>query len=494
MGQLRFIVPAPERLADHGRELAFVAGADGIPWEGRARLEGNLLTIDRDQRESGWTYVAWRVPKRGVLMLCTGSLMERAQPYLLPIELARGTLTRLRNQSAAWQQAGMTLPAAYINKTRQAMTKLVAALTDRKSEASACALADESLHLGLEAADQLATSYAQQVLEIRRGQHNVLPTLLGTRLEAPPPRDVSDDLSAFCNTSLITPRWPVVEPESGEFDWQLADGAVHWARERGQRICIGPLVQLDRPSLPDWLFLMAADFEEVLEYVLQYVDAVVQRYRGRVHLWHVAARMNLPMGFELDEEQRLKLTVEAIDRVRQLDPRTPMIVSFDRPWAEYIAAEDQELTPLHFADTLVRGGVGLAGIGLELNLGYWPGGSAMRDLLEISRLIDRWSQLGVPLVLQLTLPSQDTPDPLARHYEKPQYCQPFAPFNRTEQAAVVLKLATLLLAKQPVQALFWNQLRDDTAHDFPQGGLIDHAGKLKPLAAALTKLRNELLS
>ncbi|WP_254507667.1 endo-1,4-beta-xylanase [Anatilimnocola floriformis] len=493
MGQLRFIVPAPERLAQHGRELAYVAGADGIPWEGRAKLDGKLLTIDRDQRESGWTYVPWHVPKRGVLMLCTGSLMERQQAYSLPIELARGTITRLRNQAAAWQQAGMNLPPAFVNSSRLATAKLIAAITERKEEAAA-ALADESLLHGLDAADHLAVSYTQQVLDIRRGQHSVLPTLLGARLEKAPAKEIADELAAASNTSLISPRWPIVEPEPGQFAWENTDGALQWARERGQRVCLGPLVQLDRASLPDWLFLMADDFDEVLEYVLQYLEAVVQRYRGRVHLWHVAARMNLPTGIAMDEEQRLKLTVEAIDRVRTLDPRTPMVVSFDRPWAEYIAAEDQELTPLHFADTLVRGGLGLAGVGLELNLGYWPGGSAMRDLLEISRLIDRWSQLGVPLVLQLTMPSNDAPDPLARHHEKPHYCQPFGPFTPTEQAAVMKKLGMLLLAKQPVQAVFWNQVRDDSPHDYPLGGLVDMGGKLKPLVPVLAKLRADLLS
>lgn len=494
MGQLRFTVPAPERLAAHGRELAFVAGTDGIPWEGRARLEGNLLTIDRDQRESGWTHVAWHVPKRGVLMLCTGSLMERPQPYLLPVELARGTITRLRNQSAAWQQAGMNLPPAFVASSRLATTALIAALTEKGPEAEVCRLADESLAHALDAADHLALGYTNQVLEIRRGQHAVLPTLLGARLETAPAKEIADELAAATNTSLITPRWPLVEPEAGDFDWTATDAAVQWARERGQRICFGPLVQLDRPSLPDWLYLMAGDFDEVLDYVLQHVERVVQRYRGRVHLWHVAARMNLPAGIELDEEQRLKLTVEAVDRVRTLDSRTPMIVSFDRPWAEYVAAEDQELTPLHFADTLVRGGLGLAGIGLELNLGYWPGGSAMRDPLEISRLVDRWSQLGVPLVLQLTMPSQNTPDPLARHHEKPGYCQPFHPFTPTEQAAVINRIGTLLLAKQPVQALFWNQVRDDAPHDYPHGGLIDLGGKPKPVLSVLAKLRSELLS
>ena len=149
---------------------------------------------------------------------------------------------------------------------------------------------------------------------------------------------------------------------------------------------------------------------------------------------------------------------------------------------------------MHCAVTLVRGGLGVAGVGLELYLGYWPVGSAMRDLLEISRLIDRWSQLGVPLVLQLTMPSQDTADPLARHHEKPHYCQPFGPFTPTEQAAVLKKLGMLLLAKQPVQALFWNQVRDDSPHDYPLGGLVDMGGHLKPLVSVLAKLRADLLS
>ena len=64
----------------------------------------------------------------------------------------------------------------------------------------------------------------------------------------------------------------------------------------------------------------------------------------------------------------------------------------------------------------------------------------------------------------------------------------------TEQAAVMKKLGMLLLAKQPVQALFWNQVRDDSPHDYPLGGLVDMGGKLKPLVSVLAKLRAELLS
>jgi hypothetical protein len=161
---------------------------------------------------------------------------------------------------------------------------------------------------------------------------------------------------------------------------------------------------MDKHALPDWLFL-DDDFEEVQSSVLEFIEAVAQRYRGKVNLWHVAARMNQDGAFEYSEEQRLRLVVEAVDRVRSADPRTHQIVSFDQPWGEYIARKDQELTPLHFADTLVRGELGLAGVGLEINYGYWPGGTLPRDALEVSRHIDRWSQLGVPLMAFLSVPA-----------------------------------------------------------------------------------------
>ena len=55
-------------------------------------------------------------------------------------------------------------------------------------------------------------------------------------------------------------------------------------------------------------------------------------------------------------------------------------------------------------------------------------------------------------------------------------------------------LVPLLVARQPVQAVFWNQLRDDMPHDFPHGGLYDAEGKPKPALLALMELRKELVT
>jgi hypothetical protein len=244
--------------------------------------------------------------------------------------------------------------------------------------------------------------------------------------------------------------------------------------------------------LPDWLFL-DDEFEEVQLSAVQFIDSLVKRYRGKVQLWHVAARMNLPGALKFSEEQRLRLVVEAVDRVRALDARTPMILSFDQPWGEYIVREDQELTPLHFADTLVRGELGLAGIGLEMNLGYWPGGTLPRDLLEISRQLDRWSQLGVPLVVFVSAPSGSGADPLA---QQPARLVPNLIAGgvtpQTQQAAAAA-LLPLILAKQSVQAIVWSHWRDDLPHDFPHSGLCDTKGKPKPALQTITAFRKDFL-
>ena len=100
---------------------------------------------------------------------------------------------------------------------------------------------------------------------------------------------------------------------------------------------------------------------------------------GKVHLWICAGRMNVPGAMDLTEEQRLKMTVDILDLTRSTDPRTPAIVSFDQPWAEYMGGQAFDLSPLHFADALVRAELGLAGIALEINFGYCPGGTWSRE-------------------------------------------------------------------------------------------------------------------
>jgi hypothetical protein len=488
---MRFVIPQPELLAEGAADQAYLAGPEGIPWECVTGLSGNAFTIDRDTRESGYLYFPWNIPGRGVVMLCSGCLMERARPYHLPVELARGTINRLRNQVSLWESAGMSIPDAIGPLVHRATVAFAHAATGQGDPLAACGPAGEAIGQGLAACDLLTHDYTKQVLAVRRGQ-SPLGTLLGARLQAAPTEELGAKFLSAFNLAVIAPSWHDNEPSQGKFQWEALDLQVQWCRDRNLRLCFGPLMQFDRHALPDWLFL-DEEYEEVQLSTLLFIEAAVKRYRGKVQLWHVAARMNLEGTFRLSEEQRLRLVVEAVDRVRALDARTPMIMSFDQPWGEYIVRQDQELTPLHFADTLVRGELGLAGIGLEMNLGYWPGGTLPRDPQEISRQLDRWSQLGVPLIVFLSVPSGSGPDPLARHPGRVLPDLMAGGVTHRTQQETLDWLLPLVAAKQTVQAVVWNFWRDDVPHDFPHGGLCNGKGRPKPALQSLISLRKDLL-
>ncbi|HUE74446.1 MAG TPA: hypothetical protein VMP01_26420 [Pirellulaceae bacterium] len=493
MGQLRFAIPRPERLSPGAMTRAYVAGIDGIPWECRRTNADGVLSIERDVRESGNLYFPWLVPGQGEYTLCTASLMERERSYHLTVELARGTLNRLRNQIDIWESGGATIPDECRSLVHESTLALARAAIGKEDAAAADEAAGESIELAMRAIDLLCRDYSRQVLEIRRREQPMMSMLLGCRLDHVPTGEAAEAFTAAFNTAVIVPNWRDLSVRVGEYEWDLLDEQVQWCRDQGLRVCMGPVVQFDRSSLPDWLYLWEEEFDELEASVVDFARAVVQRYLGRVHLWNCAGRMNVPGVMDLSEEQRLRLTVDLLELVRSIDPRTPTIVSFDQPWAEYVADEEQELTPLHFADTLARSDLGLAGVAMEMNFGYLGGGTLPRDALEISRQIDRWGQLGVPLVGVVTLPSRGDDDPSAS--SKATVLPSLAAGGVTPkwQCEQAQGLIPLLVARQPMQAVFWNQLRDNVPHDFPHGGLYDAAGKPKPVLAAIIDMRKELM-
>src|SRR5262245_66668144 len=107
-----------------------------------------------------------------------------------------------------------------------------------------------------------------------------------------------------------------------------------------------------------------------------------------------------------------------------------------------------QLSPLHFADTLVRADLGLSGFGLEINLGYVPGGTFPRDLTALCYLVDRWSGFNLPLVLQLTFPSSEAEDPLAEIQARPLPTLTSNAITAELQRDWATALVPVLLAKQ----------------------------------------------
>jgi hypothetical protein len=486
MGWMRFLVGRGDRITQDVIDRAYLSGLEQVPWQSRLQWTADCLSIERGEGDSGRLHIPWKVEGFGELVLSTAVLIQREEPYLLEVELARGTIGHVSDQAAEWQVIGLALPTAVTGRLSKAIHLMGRAATTQHDPAAAVECAEQALATALEAGIGLGACYTQKALEVRHRQTPKLPTLFGAHLGATVPDDkVAGMLQATFNAGMVPMTWRGVEANEGGYHWETPDRQIDWCRSRGLGVCGGPLLQFDPAGLPDWLYLWQGDYAGLTSFAAEYVKQAVTRYRGKVDLWLCAARMNVGEALSLAENERLGLAIRTLEITRSLDPDAQAAICFDQPWAEYMSRQSQDLSPLQFAEALIRAGLGLKGIGLEINYGYHPRGTLPRDIVEFGRHLDRWGMLGLPLYLMLTLAGDDCDDPRARVATKP-----FSGGWLAEgPKAWVKRFVELALAKPYVHGIFWNQLLDSEPHDYPHGGLFDAAGRPKLVLGALASLR-----
>jgi hypothetical protein len=92
--------------------------------------------------------------------------------------------------------------------------------------------------------------------------------------------------------------------------------------------------------------------------------------------------------------------------------------------------------------------------------------------LDVSRLIDLWSIMQVPLHVTLACPSSLEPDPLANpDHEVDPHLWP-EPASELRQAKWLDQFLPLLMAKPAVASVTWSTFTDALPHEFPHAGLL----------------------
>jgi hypothetical protein len=347
------------------------------------------------------------------------------------------------------------------------------------------------LRIALDAMNHLVSAYIEQSMYVRRRstgeKHSVfwgadLSTALLTNQNA------KQFLATF-NTANLPVRWRDIEVNEGTFDWSVTDTQIHWARQKGLSVSVGPLLKFDSNAWPDWLTLWEDDFESLMDIAARFIRNAVLRYRSQVDFWQVAGRVNSAEFLSLSEEEKLRLTAMAVEIVAEIDPGRPVLVGFDQPWGEYMSRRDVDFPPLNFADALIRSGLPISGLCMEINVDYHPGGTLNRNLLEFSSQLDQWSIFGLPLWISLSVPSANQDDPMSRKKEVWTAGQ----WTPAAQQAWAAHYLPLMLAKPFIQGIYWNQLRDSVPHDFSNAGLFDANEIAKPALRTLALLRQALL-
>ncbi|MFG0332470.1 MAG: endo-1,4-beta-xylanase [Maioricimonas sp. JB049] len=482
MGVMRFHVYPRELVQDWPEaSRAFISGFDGRIYPTRVEFDGAIMTCRRPHSDSGKLHVAWPVVGFGRPVLSTASLPEREEPYLLPLELARGKIVEIRDQSAGWAMLRMEIPPAFEVKQKQAFRKFSQASAAQQTPAIAARLASEALTFACEAAELLASAYVEQRLTNQRQLANHPPALVGCDLGFGVPSVQHHHLLRRTFDSAVVPiEWRHIEPTEGEYTWDACDQLITACIQDRMIVRGGPFIRLTQNGMPSWLDQWSHDFLNLQSFVCDFVETAISRYMGRIRIWEVSAYGNTGDGSNLSEEQRLALVARTLETAIRTDADSQFFIRIDRPWGEYQAAGQHRLSPFQFVDALVRSNLGLSGVNLEIAVGYLPNGTGFRDALGFSRLIDVWSQLGIQIHVTLAFPSCDRADSFANPHVRVDRPQWKAPWSPQAQADWLNEFLPLLIAKPAVTGVYWGHFQDRVPHDYPHSGLIAADGTVKP--------------
>ncbi len=109
MGLMRFQLPM-ERITDQMVQEAYLSGIDRASWPAAISVANGIMSIERSVSDSANLNIPWPLEGGGELIFSTGSLMEQDAPYLLPLEIARGTVSQLGDQLFQWKSIGLLVP------------------------------------------------------------------------------------------------------------------------------------------------------------------------------------------------------------------------------------------------------------------------------------------------------------------------------------------------------------------------------------------------
>jgi hypothetical protein len=167
------------------------------------------------------------------------------------------------------------------------------------------------------------------------------------------------------------------------------------------------------------------------------------------------------------------------------------VLSIAQPWGDYLVDENHIISPLTFPDDLMRAGMRLSGLEVEVRAGTVPRGSWPRDLLETARAINLFGILQLPLEIVLSYPSSVQSDPIAT-LNGQSIWTPMAAngLSADGQAEWGSSFASLALSIPHVRAVTWDNWSDGQPHLTPSGGLVDASGRPKPLLSRLRTLRS----
>jgi hypothetical protein len=467
---------------------ALVFGQDRIPV--RADLtfaDGKITCIKRSPGACGLA-LCWEAGRSGRVVLSTTRLPERDQPYVLSVELVRGHLARMAQKLEDWGLYDFASAQEHLEEFRAVRDKFIESLK-QTSNAEASRLAVDALDQAVTLGEKLALFHAEILLSRRR---SVRAVRFGCRLDL---FSMSEGYNGRINEAMdfvsIPTPWKHTEPKEHQYHWTQIDQWITWAAKNRRRVHAGPLVSFETNQIPEWIYIWEHDYEALRDLIYEHVQKVVRRYAKQVRVWNVVSGIHACNSFNLTFDQLMELTRMSCLLVKKLAPKSQVMIDLAMPFGEYYARNQRTIPPMLYADMAVQSGVKFDAFGLQILQGVGVEGHYVRDLMQLSDLVDELVSLGKSIhITSCQVPSDassDTWDHWSGEHEPAEGGMWHSPWSQRLQAEWLQAFARVAISKPYVESLCWQDLADYEGHFLPHGGLCKNNMEPK---LAFTELKN----
>ena len=457
-------------------EGAYLLGSDHVPVRGEFELsEGELKCQKRAQGPAALA-ILWPVEGVGTILLETTRLPERERPYNLHLELARAQMMRICQKREDWGLFDIDNIETIERAFRQCQELLVEAIKCG-SMSEAAKVANDVLRKSVLLGEQMSLFHAGVFLNRRRQLGQLERRLFGCRINPKNKEDLYRKrlINGF-DFVYLPVCWRQIEPKQGEFDWDDLDEWIDWLTKHRIPIKAGPLVSFDELDVPDWLYIYEHDFEAIRDFIYEHIRRVVERFGEHVQAWDVISGVHAHNTFNMNFEQLIELTRLSSAITKQMAPEALTVVDLVAPWGEYYSRNPRTIPPLLYADMIVQNSVNFDALGLQFYVGAGRDGMYVRDMFQLSSMIDRFASFGKPVhitaVQAPSNPSGDEEDAWSGQYPPSQAGRWHDEWSDALQSRWLREFYNIALSKPFVETITWRDLADAGAHYLPHGGLL----------------------
>jgi hypothetical protein len=471
---------------------AYLFGGDGIGIrKAQITFKDGFIECSKPNLETAGLALLWPIEGFGKVLLPTTCLPEREQPYNLNVEIARAKLMQIVNKQEDWLFLNNTEVLADLLK--EAHDLFIRAIQNISVPPKASKLADDSLKKAIVSSEKLAIKQAESLFNARTANHGLGRGCFGCRidpLQIDNPVYVEKLLELF-GSATIPINWAQIEPRKDEFDFSRIDACINVLSSKKLTLSAGPLLFFSKDTLPKWLLRSEAGFEKIRETAYRFVLEVVSRYSGTIRAWDAISGLNAFNHFGFGFEQILEMTRAANMAVKQASDRALKIIEVSNPWGEYYMTTPNSVPPLVYMDMVVQSGIHFDAFGLQVLLGKNQTGMHIRDMMQISAILDYFGPISKPIyVTNVEVPSQDGDglnDGQAAGIWHGQW-------NESLQGEWIEQFYKIALSKPFVNSVTYANLIDTADSTIHHSGLLTDKLEPKESFRTLKKLHDSIFS